>query len=306
MKPSVLVVYFSQSGQLRTIIDNMLSPVKDQLDVTYSEIELENPFPFPWSSDSFFDAMPECVEEIPSPIKPMSIPDKNYDLVILGYQPWFLSPSVPTTSFLRSEYAKVLKGKPVLTVVGCRNMWLNAQERIKASLENIGARIVGNIVFADTNHNLVALFTIIRWMFTGKKEASGMLPEAGVQTADINAAKRFGSTILNSLQTQKLDELQPALLAQKAVELKPTLIVLERRGITNFRKFAKYIREKGDRGNPERRPRVMLFKRLLLTGIFVLSPISGATAKLQSIFKKRSFKSLLSYFKGIEYKQGVI
>lgn len=306
MKPRILVVYFSQTGQLRTIIDNMIAPVKDQLDVTFAPIELESPFPFPWTSASFFDAMPECVEEIPSTLRPMNIPNQDYDLIILGYQPWFLSPSVPTTSFLKSEYAKMLKDKPVVTVVGCRNMWLNAQERIKANLQNVGAKLVGNIVLADSNHNIISLFTIIRWMFTGRKEATKRLPEAGVQATDIQAASRFGSIILNSLQHNKLEELQQALLTEKAVELKPILIVLERRGITNFRKFARYIREKGERGNPERKSRVMLFKRLLLTGIFVLSPISGLTAKLQSIFKQRSFKSLLSYFKGVEYEKGII
>ncbi len=284
----------------------MFAPVKENVDVTYAQIELVTPFPFPWSSQTFFDAMPECVEEIPSPIKPMNIPEHNYDLVIFGYQPWFLSPSVPTTSFLKSEYARVLKGKPVITVIGSRNMWLNAQERVKASLLNVGAKLVGNIVFTDTNHNLVALFTIIRWMFTGKKEASGMLPEAGVQKDDIAAASRFGPIILSYLQQGKPELIQPELIDKKAVELKPTLIVLERRGITNFRKFAKYIRAKGERGDAARLPRVMLFKRLLLTGIFVLSPISGLTAQMQSLFNRRSFKNLLNYFKGVDYNEGII
>jgi hypothetical protein len=302
----ILVLYYSQSGQLRNILDKMLAPVSDQAEITFVSYKPVNDFPFPWTSDQFFDAMPECVKEIPVPLQPFTIPDLPYDLVILGYQPWFLSPSIPTTSFLKSEYAEVLKGKPVITVVGSRNMWLNAQEKVKAGLHQIGANHVGNIVLADTNHNLISLFTIIRWTFTGRKEASGMLPEAGVQTKDIDASARFGPIILSSLQSSELHDLQARLLQAGAVELKPTLIILEKRGITNFRKFATYIRQKGEWGNPERRPRVMLFKRLLLTGIFVLSPISGFTARLISIFRKKSFRDQINYFKGIHYESEVI
>ncbi|MBZ5859134.1 hypothetical protein [Flavihumibacter profundi] len=303
---NILVIYYTQSGQLSDIIRNMLKLVSNEAEITTVEYKPVQDFPFPWTSEQFFDAMPECVKEIPVELKPLQIPDKTYDLVIFGYQPWFLSPSIPTSSFLQSSYAAVLSGKPVITVVGSRNMWLNAQEKVKGALQKIGARHVGNIVLADTNHNLISLFTIIRWTFTGRKEAKGLLPEAGVQTRDIEGASRFGPIILDALKTGQFDNLQQKLLDSGAVHLKPTLIVLEKRAITNFRKFATYIREKGERGNPARMPRVKLFKRLLLTGIFVLSPISGLTARLISLFKKKTFRRQLNYFKGIRYESGVI
>lgn len=306
MAINILVIYYSQSGQLGDILRNMLQSISNQVEITTVEYKPVQDFPFPWTSEQFFDAMPECVKEIPVPLKPIEIPDKPYDLVIFGYQPWFLSPSIPTTSFLQSEYAKVLAGKPVITVVGSRNMWLNAQEKVKAGLQQIGARHVGNIVLADTNHNLISLFTIIRWTFTGRKEAKGLLPEAGVQSKDIAGSSRFGPIILEAAKSGQFDQLQPRLLEAGAVHLKPTLIILEKRGITNFRKFATYIREKGGPGNPERLPRVKLFKRLLLTGIFVLSPISGLTARLISVFKQKVFRGQLNYFKGIGYQSGVI
>jgi|UPI00068ACF60 hypothetical protein len=302
----ILVLYYSQSGQLRSILDNILGPVAEKAEITVVPYKPVNDFPFPWTSEQFFDCMPECVKEIPVELQQFQIPDKDYDLVVLGYQPWFLSPSIPTTSFLQSGQAGVLAGKPVITVVGSRNMWLHAQEKVKASLKSIGAKHVGNIVLADTNHNLISLFTIIRWTFTGRKEAKGLLPEAGVQSRDIEASSRFGPIIFDSLQQNKLDTLQEKLLGAGAVELKPTLIILEKRGITNFRKFATYIRQKGERGDPERLPRVKLFKRLLLTGIFVLSPVSGLTAKLVSVFRKKTFRQQIAYFKGTDYQPEVI
>lgn len=306
MALNILVIYYSQSGQLGSILKNMLAPISGEVEITTVEYKPAQPFPFPWTSNQFFDVMPECVKEIPVPLAPFSIPDKFYDLVILGYQPWYLSPSIPTTSFLKSEQAKILTGKPVITVVGSRNMWLNAQEKVKAGLHSLQANHVGNIVLADTNHNLISLFTVIRWAFKGQKEAGRWLPEAGVQTRDIEGAARFGPIIANALKSSQLNQLQDNLLSAGAVHLKPTLIVLEKRGITNFRKFATYIREKGERGNPDRLPRVKLFKRLLLTGIFVLSPVSGLTARLVSIFKKKTFRAQVNYFKGIGYESGVI
>ena len=303
---NILVLYYTQTGQLRQILDNILESVAEKASIDFVSYQPVNDFPFPWTSDQFFDAMPECVLELPSELKPFSIPDKKYDLVVLGYQPWFLSPSVPTTSFLFSAEAKKLKGVPVLTVVGSRNMWLNAQEKIKAQLHRIGANHVGNIVLADTNHNLVSLFTVIRWTFTGQKEKSKYLPEAGVQTPDILGSKKFGPVIYAAAASQNWSDLQANLLEKGAVSLKPTLIVLEKRGITNFRKFAVYIRQKGERGNPDRLPRVHLFKRLLLTGIFVLSPISGFTAKMASLFKRKTFKKQLGYFKSVDYRPDVI
>lgn len=306
MAVSILVLYYSQSGQLGQILDKVVGDFGTNAEITTVEYKPVTAFSFPWTSDSFFDAMPESVLEIPVPLQPVSIPDKHYDLVILGYQPWFLSPSIPTSSFLQSDAAKLLKDKPVITVLGTRNMWLNAQEKVKAALLKLEARLVGNIVLADTNHNLISLLTIIRWNFTGQKEGGRWLPEAGVQTADINNAVKFGPVILNAATTGEWDKLQPALLSIGAVNLKPTLIVLEKRGIKQFRKFAHYIRQKGERGDAARLPRVRLYKRLLLTGIFVLSPISGFTAKMASLFKRSSFKRQVAYFKGIDYEKDVL
>jgi hypothetical protein len=306
MAVSILVLYYSQSGQLGQILDNLVSTMKDQAEITTVAYQPEQAFPFPWTSQTFFDAMPESVLEIPVPLKPVNIPEKHYDLVILGYQPWFLSPSIPTSSFLQSEFARVLTGKPVLTVLGTRNMWLNAQEKIKARLLQLNARLVGSIVLADTNHNLISLLTIIRWNFSGRKEATRFLPEAGVQTRDILNSSRFGPIIYKAAASAQWEKLQPELLAAGAVELKPTLIILEKRGIKQFRKFAVYIREKGERGDPARLSRVLLFKRLLLTGIFALSPVSGFTARMQSLFNRSSFRKQVEYFKSTAYGKDMI
>jgi hypothetical protein len=282
----------------------MLAPIHEACSIDFVEIIPKNKFTFPWTQHVFFDCMPETVLQIPEELEPMEIPNKNYDLVILGYQPWFLSPSIPFNSFLQSKYAECLKGKNVLTVIGSRNMWLNAQEKTKAKLHELKSTLVGNIVFIDKNPNLVSILTVIRWSFKGQKEASGMLPEAGVSNKDIAESARFGSCIYNNIQSP--ENLHQELLKLGSIDLEPGLIILEKRGITNFRKFAPFIREKGGRGDLNRLPRVKLFNRLLLIGVFILSPISSLTAKLAVIFNKKNLLKEVEYFKSTDYKENAI
>jgi hypothetical protein len=308
MKPSILVLYYTQSGQLLHILQRMLQDIKDKADLSFVAIEPETPFPWPWNAYAFFDAMPETVERMPGAVKPLpqEVLNKHYDLVIFGYQPWFLNPSQPITAFLQGKDAAILKDKPVVTVVGCRNMWLHGQERVKSDLEHIGAKLVGNIVLMDTHPNLVSLLTVIRWSFKGQKEASGLLPAAGVQENDINRSSRFGTPIYRHLTEDKLDSLQQELLMMGAIHLNPGLILLEQRGIKNFRYWAKFIREKGGPGDPNRKGRVLLFKRLLLTAIFFLSPLSAVSAKIKLQLKKRKLVKDVEYFKGLKYEEGRI
>ncbi len=306
MKPAILVIYYSQSGQLKSIMNRMLAPISEQCAIDFAEIKPVKPFPFPWSAKVFFDCMPESVQQIPEEIIPLDIPEKKYDLVVLAYQPWFLSPSIPVNSFLRSQQAAFLKDQKVLTVIGSRNMWLNAQEKVKESLGNLGANLVGNIVFFDRNPNLTSVLTIIRWTFKGQKEATRWMPEAGVQQRDIQNADRFAKPILTAILRADFSSLQTELLLKDAVELKPGLIILEKRGITNFRKFSLFILEKGSRGDVNRASRVRLFQRLLFIGVFILSPISNLTAGLISLLRKKTLMQEVDYFKNIAYRKNAI
>lgn len=301
----VLAIYYTQSGQMRAILESIFSETSCHID--YVAIQPEREFPFPWTATTFFDVMPECFLRIPEPIKPLpELSQNNYDLVVLGYQPWFLSPSLPITNFLKSEWVKLLKDKPVITVVGCRNMWLNAQEAVKEDLRNAGAKLVGNIVFEDHHANIISTLTVIRWMFKGQKEASRNLPAAGVSDEDLRAAKRFGNIIYRHCQNKNWIQLQTALLVAGAVKLKPSLIILERRGVNNFPKFAQRIRAKGLPGDPARRPLTKLFRHLLIVSIFILSPITSLMASIKTYLNRKSLEQEAVYFKGIEYRKGVL
>jgi hypothetical protein len=306
-KLRVLVVYYSQSGQLGQILDQVLKDVANRITVDFAKIEPVQPFPFPWNASSFFDAMPETVLRIPTELQAMpAMMEKDYDLVIFGYQPWFLSPSIPANSFLKSEWASVLRGKKVVTVIGSRNMWLHAQECVKEALQGLGARHVGNIVLEDKHANMVSTLTIIRWLFKGQKEASRFLPAAGVSDQDIADTRKYGPLIVDSIQNGREEQLQDSLLRLGAVQLRPGLIVLERRGLSQFPKWAARARSKGNPGNPERLKVIRAFQRLLMVAIFALSPLSSLTAGIQTLLSRKRLMKQVDYFKGVQYKSGVL
>jgi hypothetical protein len=302
---NILVIYYSQSGQLKRIIESMFANEKSvQLD--FLPIQPVRDFSFPWTTTNFFDAMPECVLQIPEDIQPMHFPDKSYDLIVFGHNPWFLSPNIPTTSFLKSPYAEYLKNKQVLTVIGARNMWLNAQEKVKADLLRLEAHLVGNAVLVDTRPNLVSVLTIIRWAFKGIKEKTRFLPEAGIPEEEIQRAQTFGRVIVDTFQNHALESLQDRLIAVEAVKVQPGLVVLEKRGLGNFRKFATRIQSKGPRGAEERKPLVKLFQRLLVVGVFILSPISNFTAFLSTLLHKKEIAQQIRYFLSVRYEKDVM
>ena len=290
------------------LLRSICSRISDKAQFDFCKIELEHPYPFPWKDhDTFFDAMPESVLGITQPVEPLYIdPDKHYDLVILGYQPWFLSPSIPFNSFLHSEWAKVLQHKPVVTVIGCRNMWLRAQEIVKRRLIELGADLAGNIVFDDKHPNLASTKSIVRWMIHGQKEASGKHPEAGVSSKDIGAADRFGPIILEALEKNELPSLQQRLLLEGAIPLRPDLIVMESRGAKQFPTWARKTLALGPPGDPARAGKLKQFKVALFIAIFILSPISGSLAKLKVVLQRKRTAADMAYFQQVQFRKGHI
>lgn len=281
MKKKALVVYYTQSGQLKNIIDAVITPLQDDFDFVFEELKPEPEFPFPWTGMSFYQSFPESVQEIPCRLHPFSFnPDEDFDLVILGYQPWYLSPSIPISSFLRTEAArKVMNGKPVITILGCRNMWAMAQERIKERIASLGGKLSGNIVLVDRHHNLVSVITIVRWMLKGEKKGKGLygrlFPESGVDNEEIRAASKFGVQIRKSFDENKLNSLQNELLALGAVDIKPVLLAIEKRGYMMFRPWSKFVLRKGGAGDPAREGRLRMFRAYLFTVIYLVSPFGS-------------------------------
>jgi len=299
----VLVIHYSQTGQLTRITDSIITPLKQESDieVNYLTIEPEQSYPFPWPFLRFFHIFPEAVKMTPQALKSIdaNIIDAadDYDLIILSYQVWFLSPSTPISSFLQSEAAKTLfNNKPVVTVIGCRGMWLNAQEKMKKLLSSVKAKLVDNVALTDDCGAAFSFLATPMWMFTGKKKAYSWLPTAGVSDDDISNAKRFGLAIKERLLNDNTAISQPMLKGLGAVKINEKLIASERVGNHSFTIWSKLLSALGPQNSIARSCGLMVYVLFLLTLIVTVVPISALIKKLIAPLTKKRINAQKAYF----------
>lgn len=305
MAYKVLVVYYTQTGQLKEIVDSVTQPLRssDDISITYEELHPDPPYPFPWTSDEFFQAMPESVRGIPCKLKPLTLKgNENFHLIVLAWQPWFLSPSIPMHAFLQHTVAKqLLAGTPVVTIIGSRNMWVMAQKQIKEYIKKAGGRLAGNILLFDRASNLLSVISIIRWMFKGKKDRYlKIIPPAGVAEKDIKNASDFGIAIREAITENNYNDLNEKLIRRGAIDVNPGIVMIEKRGIIFFRIWADFILKKGGYGDPSRVRRVRLFKYYLLAVLYLVSPFASILYTIIKPFRKRTIKKQISLYQSTE------
>lgn len=284
MTKRVLVLGYTQSGQLGRVLDSIAAPLdaSRDIEVVRADIAPQRPFPFPWPFLQFFNTFPECVYDDPIALKPLELgDDPDFDLIILGYQVWFLSPSLPVSSFLQTETAqRLFKGKPVVTVIGCRNMWLMAQEKIKDRLAGLGARLVDNIVLTDTAHSATTFISTPLWVLTGKQGPflGGLVPKAGIPEDEIRAASRFGHAMAEKLCAS--EEVQTMLQGLGAVRVQEGLIASERIAHRSFRVWGKALRRLGGQDSVLRKFLLVFYIAFLILMILTVVPLSAALKRL--------------------------
>lgn len=298
---NVLVIYYSQSGQLESIARNVAKPLlnSEEINVVFHEIQLEKPFPFPWDKEAFFNAFPESFLQIPTELKPIpaEIVNQKFDLILLHYQVWYLSPSIPINSFLKSSEAKILfNNTPVVTISGSRNMWVMAQEKIKVLLKNNNAQLKGNVALVDRVGNLISVITIVEWMFSGvKKKYLGIFPLPGVSEKDIFESSKFGEIINKNLQNNNFDQLQTQLLENNAVKISSYLVKVDKTANKIFNKWANFINNK----KQSRKIWLKIFNIYLWLAIWLISPIVYILHLFLYPFYIKKIRREKAYYQGV-------
>lgn len=299
MSKKVLVLYYSQTGQLTDIVNSFVAPFTEAgLSVEVVRAKPKNDFAFPWTSERFFDAMPETVLAIPSPMEKIELKEIKYDLVVFAYQPWYLSLSIPANSILATnEVKKILKDTPVVTLIGARNMWLSSQEKLKKILREAGANLVGNIALVDRNQNSISAITILHWMMNGKKDSYlGIFPKPGVSDEDIGNTKVFGKTVLEFLQKGNYEGLQEQLANQSAVEIVADYMIIEKLAPRLFLIWANFIIKRKNRT-----AWLVVYKYYLLFALFIIAPIVlTVNAILFRPFSGKSIRKKKLYYQGLK------
>jgi hypothetical protein len=197
----VLVVYFSNSGCTKHVLDTLLSPlVTAGHDVRWHALSPVPPYPFPWTHPQFYETFPEALAGDLPCLAAMGFGDpRDVDLVVLGWQVWFLRPSPPVQAFLRSRYAEVIRGKRIISVVCCRQMWRTAHRQLLQAVTERGGRITDNVVVTHQGGTRTLVTTPRMLISGGNKtpagdplslldpEAMGLQPRIGAMLSDAAA-----------------------------------------------------------------------------------------------------------------------
>jgi hypothetical protein len=295
----VLVISHSQSGQLAKFVDLATAHLRqaDSIQVDYHCVEPVKKYPYPWSFYPFFDAFPEAIYMNGCEVKPAENLEEEYDLIILGYTVWFLSPSIPITGFLQTSQAKTLiKGKPVVTFIACRDMWVMAQEKMKTVIADLGGTLIDNAVLTDQGGSIYAFITTPRWLLTGKKDPFLIFPAAGVSEQDLQESERFGHRLVNALENDLEKKKEPLLKNLNAVTVNGKLIGSEKIATRSFMVWGKLIQKSGKPGSFPRKIVITIYATFLALMVLTLVPINLLVKKLISPFRKKAVEESITYY----------
>jgi len=290
----VLVLYYSQAGQLKRVVDSFISKLPDEeIQVDVKRITPKRSFPFPWPFYEFFDEFPEAVLMDGCEINEVEDVGDDYDLVILGYTVWYMSPSIPMTAFMQSEQAKkILKDKPVVTLIACRDMWVLAQEKMKKLLDEAGARLIDNVALTDQGKGAYSLVTLPRYLLSGKKNAFWFFPPAGILESDIEGASRFGVRLNEALKNDEEKRTEPMLKNMGAVNIDGKLIATEKIANRSFQVWTRLIKFSGKKYSFGRKISITVYVGFLVLLLLTVVPINVMVSKILNKFKKDKLNTL--------------
>ena len=296
---NVLIVSYSQSGQLADIAAVLARSLETEaIRVHHEALRPEPAFPFPWPFFAFLDAFPESVRLDPRPNQSLATPDgAAFDLVILAWTVWYLSPSQPMTAFLQSaEGRRLLAGKPVVSLVACRNMWFSAFDTLKTLVAEAGGRLVDHVALTDESPSFLTFITTPRWMFTGRRDRFLGLPPAGINARQTTGVARFGRALAEALARDEEKTGRPMLGGLCAVKVTPHLVMTERTARRAFRVWSKFVRLCGRAGQWRRLPALMLFAAYLIVIILTIVPIHFILQRLAAPLSARRAATIIRHY----------
>jgi len=199
MAGRVLVLSYSQSGETARagrIFAEALSQVGAS--VTAADISPRHSYPYPWRSiRRFFDAMPEAILGLAGEVDvPQLAQSDGFDLVILAYPVWFLSPATPVRSLFTSPWAEVMADTDIVTISVSRAMWQRASVAMKRLLAAAGGRHIDNIAVTHQGSPLATLVSTPRALLSGKRDRLlGVFPSAGIADDDLARLRSLARTL---------------------------------------------------------------------------------------------------------------
>ena len=297
----ILVLYYSQTGDVRRMVESFVEPLDSaDVELVWAPIDPDVEYPSPWRNiHRFFNEMPECVLGYPPAIAaPAFSPDDHFDLVVLAYQVWFLSPSPPIQAFFKSEHAQALRGRKVITISVSRNMWHTASIKMQGLLAEAGAVHVDNIVVMHQGPPWATFITTTRTLFTGKKgRLWGIFPPAGIPEDASRRMHSLGTAVAGQLDGLDEPAARPMLRGLGAVEVNRRYVIPEWIASRCFPFWARVIRGFGRVRRPLRHVGIFFFMNFLLLMIITGIPVCILTLPIVYPFVRKPMASYISRLK---------
>jgi hypothetical protein len=272
----ILVLFYSQSGETDRVAKLFGGELESAgHDVTLEALHPVPEFPYPWGSiRRFFDTMPETVVGDPPPIQtPQFDPAVRYDLIVIAFPVWFLSPALAIQGFFRTPQAAVLRGANVMTISVSRAMWQQGSEAMKRLLAAAGATHSDSVVVTHQGSPIATLISTPRALLSGKRDPlMGVFPEAGVAADDLARVRHLGKVTAERLNEEGAPGAS-LLKGEPAVTVKRWLVVPELLAWYCFYGSARLIRALGRIGPGPRAAGVWGFALFLVALILIALPV---------------------------------
>ncbi len=148
----ILVLYYSLTGQMDRVLDAVLPRLEEEgHQVEKRRIEPVTEWELPFDPVRFYLdwAKTWAGRTLTQPLRPLDLSGTDPDCILLGFQPWYLAPSIPVNSFLHSDAASVFRGRPVVALVTCRNRWERALKIARDRIHASGGRLIDSLIVQD-------------------------------------------------------------------------------------------------------------------------------------------------------------
>lgn len=294
----VLLVQYSLSGETSHATEQFLQGFQSEwmgeVKVVTQSIQPDPAFSFPWTFWDFFDVLPETLHATPwqrSVVKPIIEEEEeadttSFDLLVLGWQTWYLSPSLPVRLALEDPHYQALlnqKCKQAVLIGTHRNMWHHASTRLCRSLATNcpNVKLVGDINFCQSSPFLVSVVETLQRQLQGK---SGV----GLTTAQDQAFQEGRKFAQHFQQQQQQSKPTTTTVYHGGTPWNPTLAFCESTFFP-IKNVAAKIMSKFQPGSWVRKLVMMIYIPILLSAIVGLAPPILLIGNLKSNMKKKTF-----------------
>jgi hypothetical protein len=202
----VVIAYYSQAGQTRRAAELLARSFDASARATARSCNLADDagisglYPMPWSFFGFLRAQPGSFRPREKFASQASIDPGDFDVLVLVYPVWFLSPASPVGAWLEQLPAGCLAGKRVITVCTSRNMWVEAQRIVRERIEQKGGIVVAHAALEDRAPEAKSLITTPYFFLTGNKRFASpkrraAFPPFGIDETEYERLARFGHAV---------------------------------------------------------------------------------------------------------------